>query len=57
MSWKGTTTYSNVKDYKDHSRKLCVCGCHSMKAKNSKRNKNKRLPIRRQIEENWTLIY
>ncbi len=36
-------TFSDAKDPKNRSKKYCVCGNHSVKAKNSKRNRKKRI--------------
>ena len=39
---KNTACFSNAKDPENRSKKLCVCGQHSVKAKNAKRNKLRR---------------
>lgn len=38
-----TATMSNCKDPENRSKKNCVCGFHSIKAKRSKKNKIQRI--------------
>lgn len=55
MSWKVFTTMSNVKDPENRSKKLCVCGNHSRKAKNAKRNRIRRINCKRTITNETTI--